>query len=459
MAAPHIVILAAGQGTRMRSALPKVLQPLAGRPLLAHVLACARRLAPAGLHVVYGHGGEQVPAALGADDVAWVLQAEQLGTGHAVAQALPGIADEATVLVLYGDVPLIAPETLSGLIDAAGADGMALLTVELEDPAGYGRIVRDAGGGVLRIVEEKDATQAERALTEVNTGILAAPAGRLRGWLARVGNDNSQREYYLTDVVGLAVDDGHAVTARRAAAAEEVLGVNTRGQLARLERHLQRRQAERVMGEGATLADPARFDLRGSLAVGRDVYIDVGCVFEGEVILADGVHVGAYCVLRDTRLGAGTRVESHCVLESAIVGAGCSVGPFARLRPQTVLGDGARVGNFVETKKVRLGDGSKVNHLSYVGDAEVGRGTNIGAGTITCNYDGHAKHTTRIGDDVFIGSDTQLVAPVTVGDGATVGAGTTVTRDVPAGSLAVTRAPQRTLADWRRPGARANKEV
>jgi bifunctional UDP-N-acetylglucosamine pyrophosphorylase/glucosamine-1-phosphate N-acetyltransferase len=450
----RIVILAAGQGTRMRSDLPKVLQPLAGRPLLAHVLEAARVLEPAGLQVVYGHGGERVPATLGSDDVAWVLQAEQLGTGHAVAQALPGIADDDTVLVLYGDVPLITPATLAGLLETAAAGDLALLTVRLDAPAGYGRIVRDADGRVLRIVEEKDASDEERALDEVNTGILAAPAARLRDWLARVGCDNSQGEYYLTDIVGLAVADGVRVDAVIAASAEEVLGVNTKTQLAQLERHFQRRQAERLMAGGLTLADPARFDLRGNLQAGRDVFVDVGAVLEGEVVLDDGVHVGPYCVLRDTRVGAGSRIESHSVLENASLGRNCSVGPFARLRPATVLGDGARVGNFVETKKARIGDGSKVNHLSYVGDAEVGKHTNIGAGTITCNYDGHAKHLTRIGDDVFIGSDTQLVAPVSVGDGATVGAGTTVTRDVPAASLAVSRSPQRAVADWRRPGRR-----
>ncbi|NCF10571.1 MAG: UDP-N-acetylglucosamine diphosphorylase/glucosamine-1-phosphate N-acetyltransferase [Gammaproteobacteria bacterium] len=453
----RIVILAAGQGTRMRSDLPKVLQPLAGRPLLAHVLGAARELEPVGLHVVYGHGGEQVPEALAADDVDWVLQAEQLGTGHAVAQALPGIADSDTVLVLYGDVPLISATTLAGLLSTADGGGLALLTVQLDDPTGYGRIVRDGDGHVLRIVEEKDASDAERLLTEVNTGILAAPAAQLRGWLERVDRDNSQGEYYLTDVVGLAVADGVPVDARLAASAEEVLGVNTKAQLATLERHFQRQQAERLMSEGLTLADPARFDLRGQLQTGRDVFVDVGAVFEGAVSLGDGVRVGAYCVLRDTQVGAGSRIESHSVLEDAVVGTNCSIGPFARLRPQTVLGSGAKVGNFVETKKARIGDGSKVNHLSYVGDSEIGKGTNIGAGTITCNYDGHAKHLTRIGDDVFIGSDTQLVAPVSVGDGATVGAGTTVTRDVPAASLAVSRAPQKIVADWQRPGRRDTK--
>ncbi|MDX1594526.1 MAG: bifunctional UDP-N-acetylglucosamine diphosphorylase/glucosamine-1-phosphate N-acetyltransferase GlmU [Gammaproteobacteria bacterium] len=454
----HTVILAAGQGTRMRSDLPKVLQPLAGRPLLAHVLDTARELAPAGLHVVYGHGGERVPEALGADDVAWVHQAEQLGTGHAVVQALPGIGDEDLVLVLYGDVPLITAATLESLLEAASAGGLALLTVILDDPTGYGRIVRDPDGRVVRIVEEKDATADERAVREVNTGILAAPAFRLRDWLGRVGRDNSQGEYYLTDVVALAVADGCQVVASHAAHAEEVLGVNTKAQLAQLERHYQRALAGRAMDEGATLADPARFDLRGTLDVGRDVFIDVGVILEGAVTLGDGVHVGPHCVLRDARVGAGSRIEAYSLVERAEIGRRCSVGPYARLRPETVLGDDAKVGNFVETKKARIGEGSKVNHLSYVGDTVIGRESNIGAGTITCNYDGHAKHPTRIGDRVFIGSDTQLVAPVSVGDGATVGAGTTVTRDVPAGSLAVSRAPQRTVADWRRPGTPTDEE-
>jgi len=453
-----LVILAAGQGTRMRSDLPKVLQPLAGRSLLAHVLTTARTLGPRAIHVVYGHGGERVPAALAAADVAWVCQAEQLGTGHAVVQALPGVPDDDAVLVLYGDVPLIAAATLADLVAQLASADLALLTAELADPTGYGRIVRAGDGRVLRIVEEKDADATERALGEINSGILAAPAGRLRGWLERVGCDNSQGEYYLTDVVGLAVADGAAVVARRAATAEEVLGVNTKGQLARLERHYQRAQAERLMAAGVTLADPARFDLRGEVTVGRDVGIDIGVVLEGHVTLADGVQIGPHCVLRDTAVGAGSVIEAHSLVDGAVIGAGCRIGPFARLRPQTRLDDGARIGNFVETKKATIGAGSKVNHLSYVGDAEIGRAVNIGAGTITCNYDGAAKHLTRIEDDVFIGSDTQLVAPVTVGAGATVAAGTTVTRDVPAQCLAVSRTPQRLVPGYRRPAKPAPKD-
>ena len=454
----HVVILAAGQGTRMRSDLPKVLQPLAGRPLLAHVLEVARGLDPAGIHVVYGHGGERVPQALAADDLAWVCQAEQLGTGHAVAQALPGIPDAATVLVLYGDVPLLERATLEALVAAAADDRLALLTVSLDDPTGYGRIVRDAAGPVLRIVEEKDADAATRRIAEVNTGILATTRARLHDWLGRVGNTNSQGEYYLTDVVGLAVDDGVEVTAASAPTEEEVLGVNTKAQLAHLERHLQRRLAQALMTRGVTLADPARFDQRGRVEAGRDVFLDVGVVLEGEVTLGDRVRVGPYCLLRDTVVGADSVIEAHSVVERAEIGARCSVGPFARLRPATRLADGARVGNFVETKKASIGPGSKVNHLSYVGDAEIGRDVNVGAGTITCNYDGHAKHLTRIEDGAFIGSDTQLVAPVTVGAGATVAAGTTVTRDVPPDALAVSRAPQKAVTGWKRPGRGQRKE-
>ena len=452
----NIVILAAGQGTRMRSDLPKVLQPLAGRPLLAHVLTTARALKPSAIHVIYGHGGEQVPETLASSDVHWVRQEQQLGTGHAVAQALPGMSDEDVVLVLYGDVPLTATATLAALLEQVTEACVALLTVVLDDPSGYGRIVRDDGGHVVRIVEEKDADATVRALNEINTGLLAAPVGRLRDWLERVGCDNSQGEYYLTDVIGLAVGDGCTVAARQAATAEEVLGVNTKGQLALLERHYQQGQAARLLDQGVTLADPARFDLRGEVEVGRDVFIDIGVVLEGTVVLGDRVRVGPHCVLRDAVVGAGSTIEAHSVIEAAEIGTNCSIGPFARLRPQTRLGDGAKVGNFVETKKATIGEGSKINHLSYIGDAEIGRAVNIGAGTITCNYDGHAKHLTRIGDGVFVGSDTQLVAPVTIGDGATVGAGTTVTRDVPAESLAVSRAPQRVVANWRRPGRRDN---
>jgi len=453
-----VVILAAGQGTRMHSDRPKVLQPLAGRPLLAHVLDTARALAPHALHVVYGHGGEQVPSELHANDVTWVSQSEQLGTGHAVAQALPGIADEEQVLVLYGDVPLTAPETLLDLLAAAGSSRLALLTVELTEPTGYGRIVRGEAGTVLRIVEEKDAEASERLIREVNTGILAAPAARLRDWLGRIGNDNSQGEYYLTDIVGLAVADGLEVVARQASSETEVLGVNTRRQLARLERSYQQRLAERLLDDGVTLADPARFDLRGTLRTGRDVTIDIDAVFEGDVTLGDRVRIGPFCLLRNVQVGDDVTIHAHCVIEDAQIGHGCEIGPFARLRPQTCLAERAKIGNFVEIKKSNVGAGSKISHLSYVGDAEIGRDVNVRAGAITCNYDGHAKHLTRIEDRAFIGSDTQLVAPVTVGAGATVAAGTTVTRDVPPGSLALSRTPQREVGRWQRPGSRTKKE-
>ncbi|HEY5791385.1 MAG TPA: bifunctional UDP-N-acetylglucosamine diphosphorylase/glucosamine-1-phosphate N-acetyltransferase GlmU [Gammaproteobacteria bacterium] len=453
-----VVILAAGQGTRMRSDLPKVLQPLAGRPLLAHVLETARSLDPHGVHVVYGHGGERVPQALAAPDLAWVLQAEQLGTGHAVAQALPQLDDQQLLLVLYGDVPLISAATLRALVDAAGHDRLVLLTVELDDPTGYGRIVRDERGAVLRIVEEKDADADERRIREVNSGILVAPVARLRDWLSRIGNRNRQGEYYLTDIVALAVADRVEVAARCTAQVEEVLGVNDRAQLARLERHYQRRQAEALMAAGVTLADPARFDLRGRLTTGRDVSLDIDTLFEGEVVLGDRVRIGPFCVLRDVRVGDDAVIHAHSVVEEAEIGPACQVGPFARLRPGTRLAAEARVGNFVEMKKANIGRGSKVNHLSYVGDSEIGAGVNVGAGTITCNYDGHAKHRTVIGDGAFIGSDTQLVAPVSVGAGATVAAGTTVTRDVPPDSLVISRVPQRVVEGWQRPGKRDRRE-
>ena len=428
-----VVILAAGQGKRMNSALPKVLQPLAGRPLLAHVLAAARALEPAAIRVVHGHGADAVRAAFPDSDLEWVLQAEQLGTGHAVGTALPGIPADHAVLVLCADVPLIRPETLRALT-AAAAEGVGLLTVDLPDPAGYGRVLRDAGGRVSRIVEDRDATASERGVREINTGIMALPAARLAGWLERLGNDNSQGEYYLTDVIAMAVADGVAVAAIKAADAHEVAGVNDRRQLATLERAYQRAQADALMAAGATVIDPARIDVRGTLVCGRDVVIDVNCVFEGRVELGDGV-----------------RIAANSVLEDCVVGARATVGPFARVRPGTVVGVGARVGNFVELKNAQLGDGAKVPHLSYVGDTTVGARANVGAGTITCNYDGARKHRTVIGEDAFIGSNTALVAPVTVGDGATIGAGSVVTKDAPAGKLTIARGKQMTLDNWQRP--------
>jgi bifunctional UDP-N-acetylglucosamine pyrophosphorylase / glucosamine-1-phosphate N-acetyltransferase len=447
----HVVILAAGQGTRMKSARPKVLQPLAGRPLLAHVLGRALGLGAHATHVVYGHGGDAVPAAFPDADVRWVLQAEQLGTGHAVAQAMPGIPDDAIVLVLYGDVPLIEAATLRPLVDAARHGRLALLGVRLEDPTGYGRIIRDAGGRVVRIVEQKDASAAELRVNEVNTGFLAAPAERLRGWLAGLSNANSQGEYYLTDVAAAAVAEGVEVEATLAPTVPEVLGVNDRAQLAGLETALRARLTAELMGAGVTLVDPARIDVRGRLACGRDVLIDVNAVFEGVVELADGVSIGPNVVIRNSRLGAGCVVHPNTVIDGADIGPGCELGPFARVRPGAELAEGVKIGNFVELKQSRVGAGSKVNHLSYIGDAEIGTRVNVGAGTITCNYDGANKHRTVIGDEAFIGSNTALVAPVEIGAGATIGAGSTISKDAPAGELTVARSKQTTVSGWRRP--------
>jgi bifunctional UDP-N-acetylglucosamine pyrophosphorylase/glucosamine-1-phosphate N-acetyltransferase len=447
----EIVVLAAGQGTRMKSDLPKVLHPLGGRPLLGHVIATAQALSPARTHVVYGHGGERVLTQFPNAPVSWVEQAERLGTGHAVMQAMPGVADDAVVLVLYGDVPLVPAALLEALVAEAAGGALAILTVTLADPKGYGRILRDGQDAVLGIVEEKDASPVQRQIREGNTGILAAPAARLRAWLGALGNGNAQGEYYLTDVVAMAVAEAVPVRTHCAANEDDVLGVNDKLQLAHLERVFQRRQAERLMREGVTLMDPARFDLRGTLECGRDVTIDVGVVIEGHVKLGDGVSVGAHCYLRDVELGEGTELRPMSVLEEAIAGPGCRIGPFARLRPGTVLAGHAHVGNFVELKNAQVGEGSKVNHLSYVGDTVMGRDVNVGAGTITCNYDGANKHRTIIGDRVFVGSDTQLVAPVEVGDDATIGAGSTVTRNAPAGELTLSRAPQKSIAGWKRP--------
>ncbi|HYM26967.1 MAG TPA: bifunctional UDP-N-acetylglucosamine diphosphorylase/glucosamine-1-phosphate N-acetyltransferase GlmU, partial [Steroidobacteraceae bacterium] len=415
-----VVILAAGEGKRMKSALPKVLQPLAGRPLLKHVIDTARSLVPATLQVVYGHGGEAVRAALAGESVAWTLQAERLGTGHAVAQALPGIADDNLVLVLYGDVPLIGRATLAALLAAAGPRRLALLTARLENPQGYGRIVRNARGLVQKIVEEADATPRQRAIHECNTGVLAAPAHLLRGWLARLTTDNARGEYYLTDVIALAVRDRVEVRPLLTATAAEALGVNDKAQLAQLEAQCRARAAHELLAAGVTLADPARVDVRGTLVVGRDVSIDVNVVFEGRVVLGDGARIGAGCVIRNSEIGARTEVFPHCVIDHALIGPECNIGPFARFRPSSTLAAGVHIGNFVEVKNSQLGAGSKANHLSYLGDATIGAGVNIGAGTITCNYDGEKKNTTRIEDGAFIGSDSQLVAPVTIGKGAYV---------------------------------------
>jgi bifunctional UDP-N-acetylglucosamine pyrophosphorylase / glucosamine-1-phosphate N-acetyltransferase len=446
-----VVVLAAGQGTRMRSDLPKVLHPLAGRPLLAHVLDVAHALGAGRVCVVYGHGGEAVPAAMADYGCDWAEQAERLGTAHAVMQGMPAMAGMDQVLVLYGDVPLIQPETLTRLAAEAAEVPLGLLTMRLADPAGYGRIVRAHDGQIRRIVEHKDASEAELGIDEVNTGILIADRARLHAWLGRVGNANSQGEYYLTDVVALAVAEGAEVASVQPDYQEEVAGVNDRVQLAALERWYQRREAERLMRAGVTLLDPARFDLRGRLDAGRDLSIDVNCVFEGDVHLGDRVRVGPNCLLRDCTVGADTQIFANCVIDGARVGAGALVGPFTRLRPEAELADATHVGNFVEIKKAHVGHGSKVNHLSYVGDARIGSGVNVGAGTITCNYDGANKHLTVIGDGAFIGSNTALVAPVTVGEGATIGAGSTIGRNAPAGKLTLTRAPQVSIDGWQRP--------
>jgi bifunctional UDP-N-acetylglucosamine pyrophosphorylase/glucosamine-1-phosphate N-acetyltransferase len=446
-----VVILAAGEGKRMKSALPKVLQPLAGRPLLKHVIDTARSLEPAAVHVVYGHGGDAVRAALAGEAVSWTLQPVRLGTGHALLQVMPQIPDTHLVLVLYGDVPLISRATLEKLLSLAGPKQLALLTAKLADPQGYGRIVRAASGLVQRIVEEKDATQRQLAIHECNTGVLVCPAPLLRGWLGRLRTNNAQREYYLTDVIAMAVRDKVAVRAILAADAGEVQGVNDKAQLAELERLCRAQRARELLEGGVTLADPARIDVRGTLGYGSDVCIDVNVIFEGHVRLGDRVRIGAGCVIRDSEIGADTQVFAHCVIDGAHIGPNCSIGPFARLRPQARLADSVHIGNFVEVKNAQLGEGSKANHLAYVGDAEVGSRVNIGAGTIVANYDGAAKHGTHIGDDVHTGSNSVLVAPITVGAGATIAAGSTVTHSVPGGKLTVARARQVTLENWRRP--------
>lgn len=446
-----IVILAAGQGTRMRSALPKVLHPLAGKPLLARVVDTATQLAPRNTLIVYGHGGEAVREALGHLPVQWIEQAERLGTGHALIQAMPQVLDDATVLVLYGDVPLIHADTLRRLLSTAQGNTLALLTAHLANPYGYGRILRNSAGKVIRIVEEKDASEQERRINEVNTGFLAAPASLMRRWLSQLDNRNAQGEYYLTDVIAMAVADGVAVHTAAPSRDAEILGVNNRVQLADLERRFQGWQAEQLMMAGVTLRDPARFDLRGELTTGTDVTIDVNVILEGTVKLGNGVVIGPNTVIKDTAIGDNVQVFAHCVIEGAVIGIGSRIGPFARIRPDTVLAENVHIGNFVEVKKSNIARNSKVNHLSYIGDTMMGADVNIGAGTITCNYDGANKHVTHIGDRVFVGSDTQLVAPVRVGNDATIGAGTTVTKDVPENVLCISRVPQTVRAGWRRP--------
>jgi len=446
----EIVILAAGQGTRMRSTLPKVLHPVAGRSMLGHVLDRARELAPAGIQVVIGHGADQVCSQLAADDVSFVVQAEQLGTGHAVAQAAPALTAE-RVLILYGDVPLIQTATLERLLQQVDDEHLALLTVELDDPTGYGRILRDGEGRVTAIVEHKDASDAQRAIREGNTGILAVPGRRLTDWLGRLSNSNAQGEYYLTDVIALAVADGLTIATSQPADAMEVQGANDRRQLAQLERHFQQRAAERLMLQGVTLLDPQRFDQRGQVEAGRDVCIDINVILEGRVVLEEGVSIGPNCVIKDSVLKRGAIIKANSHLDGVVVGEGADVGPFARLRPGSELGAKAHVGNFVELKNALLQDGAKAGHLSYLGDASIGPGSNIGAGTITCNYDGANKFRTEIGADVFVGSNSSLVAPVTLGAGATTAAGSVITADVPADTLALGRARQVNKSGWQRP--------
>lgn len=449
----HVIILAAGEGKRMRSNVPKVLQRIADKPMLAHVIAAARDLQPAGIHVVYGHGGRQVRDAFAEQaDLHWVEQSRQLGTGHAVQQAMPGVPDAATVLVLYGDVPLIRPSTLRRLVEQPGR--LAVLVADLDDPTGYGRIVRDAEGRVGAIVEEKDASDEQRRIRTVNTGILAADATALKRWLGSLSSDNAQGEYYLTDVFARAAGEYSAAEMVHVHDPVETEGANDPWQLAQLERAFQLRQVRALCEQGVRFADVNRVDIRGKVTVERDVDIDVDVVLEGDVHLGEGVRIGPFCRIRDSRLTLGTRVHAHCDLDGVDTQGTVTIGPFARLRPGTVLADGARIGNFVETKNAVLGVGSKANHLTYLGDAELGAGVNIGAGTITCNYDGANKSTTRIGDGAFIGSNTALVAPVTIGADATIAAGSVVVNDAPAGELTVARARQHTVPGWSRPGKR-----
>lgn len=444
------VILAAGKGTRMYSNKPKVLHTLAGKPMAKHVIDTCEGLGAQNIHLVYGHGGDQMKAELGEERVQWVLQAEQLGTGHAVNQAAPEFADDEKVLVLYGDVPLISAETVENLLDAQPTGGIALLTVVLDNPMGYGRIIR-RNGPVIAIVEQKDATEEQKLIKEINTGVMVATGGDLKRWLAALKNENAQGEYYLTDIIAAAHDEGRAVEAVHPVSPIEVEGVNDRAQLARLERAYQAAQAQKLLEQGVMLRDPSRFDLRGTLQCGMDIEIDANVIIEGNVTLGDNVIIGAGCVLKDCEIDDNTVIRPYSVIEGATVGEECTVGPFTRLRPGAELCNDAHVGNFVEVKNVRLGEGSKANHLTYLGDAEIGKRVNVGAGVITCNYDGANKFKTIIGDDVFVGSDSQLIAPVTVANGATVGAGSTVTKDVNENELYISRAKERRIANWQRP--------
>ncbi len=446
-----VIILAAGQGTRMKSSMPKVLHALAGKPLVQHVIDNAYGLDAKAIHLIYGHGGDQVRATITDSKLQWVLQAQQLGTGHAVQQAIPNVADDQRVLILYGDVPLTRTETLQALLAKQPANGIGLLTVNLPDPTGYGRIVRNASGAVISIVEQKDASDEQKKIAEVNTGILCCAAKDLRRWLGKLKNDNAQKEYYLTDIIAMCVGEGGVVATHQPASRDEVEGVNNRLQLADLERRYQRRVAEELMTAGVTLRDPARLDVRGKATIAQDVILDINVVLQGNVSIGRGSEIGANCVITDCVIGDNVIVHPHSVLEGAVIGAGAIIGPFARLRPGAELADNVHIGNFVEVKKAKIGVGSKANHLAYIGDAEIGRDCNVGAGTITCNYDGANKHLTVLEDDVFVGSDTQLVAPIRVGKGATIGAGTTVTKDVAPDALVISRVKQTEISGWQRP--------
>jgi len=445
-----VIILAAGQGTRMRSDLPKVLQPLAGKPLLAHVLDTADQLNADDICVVYGHGGDAVPESFPGDRLRWSLQAERLGTGHAVQQSMPQTPDENRALILFGDVPLLRATTLQRLLEKTPANELAVLSVDMEDPTGYGRVLRD-GEKIIGIVEQKDASETEQAISEINTGVMVCPAGQLKDWLNNLGNDNAQDEYYLTDVIAIAVRDGVMVHGIKAETWVEVMGINDKKQLAEAERVLQARLVDELMAQGVGFADPARVDIRGKLTCGKDVFIDVNAIFEGDVTLGDGVHIESNNLIRDSKLGAGTVVHSNCHIEGSTAGEHCEIGPFARMRPGAELANNVKVGNFVEIKKSTVADGSKINHLTYIGDAEVGTGVNVGAGTITCNYDGANKHKTTIGDNVFIGSGVNLVAPVEIGKGATIGAGSTITKPAPEEQLTIERAKQISIKGWKKP--------
>jgi bifunctional UDP-N-acetylglucosamine pyrophosphorylase/glucosamine-1-phosphate N-acetyltransferase len=446
-----IIILAAGQGTRMYSELPKVLHQLAGKSLLEHVHHTASMLETRGIHIIYGYGGDQLIEEHSHLDADWVEQKEQLGTGHAVKQALPNIPDKDLVLVLYGDVPLITSETLADLVNAAEETTFSLLTTYVEDPRGYGRILRNENDEVSRIVEDKDATNDEKRINEVNTGMMVVNGKALKQWVEKLEDNNAQSEFYLTDVIEMAVSDGIKINAIQPYSEVEIRGVNDRAQLSELERYYQLIQAHQLMRRGITIMDPGRFDLRGDLEIDSDCYIDINVILEGRLKIGSGVRIGANCIIKDTVIDDDVEILPNSIVENAVIGKACRIGPFARIRPETVLNENVHVGNFVEIKKSVLGNGSKVNHLSYIGDSEVGTDTNIGAGVITCNYDGANKHKTIIGDNVFIGSDVQLVAPVSVSSGATIAAGTTVTKDVAENELALSRTPQKSMSDWKRP--------